>query len=205
LLTTGLPKHITAATGIDALTHAVETYIGTTGDPQVAEYSGSAVKVIFENLPIAYNDGQNVDARQALIVSSYYAGQAINIASVGNVHAISHQLGALYGTPHGLANAIVMPPMLDITVNHAAKPLAELAELIGVANKTNSELDNAQAFIQAIRDLNKLLGVPETLDALKQDDMNAIAKAAIKESLQYPVPKMMSHANMMSVLEKIAS
>ena len=111
-LMTGLPGPITAATGMDALTHAIEAYIGQWGTDFTDRMALAAVAMIYENLPIAYTNGQDLGAREKMALASTYAGLAFTRANVGNVHAIAHQLGGLYHTPHGLANAIVLPPVL---------------------------------------------------------------------------------------------
>ena len=111
-LMTGLPPAITAATGMDALTHAVEAYIGHWGTAFSDRMALSAVGMIYKNLPLAFADGQDLAAREKMALASTYAGLAFTRANVGNVHAIAHQLGGLYHTPHGLANAIMLAPVL---------------------------------------------------------------------------------------------
>lgn len=199
----GIPKHITSATGLDALTHAVETYIASNANRQVKEYSGAAVKLIFEHLPRAYKDGSDMESREAMVLASYYAGLSINLASVGNVHAIAHQFGALYGTPHGLANAIAMPPVLDSTLDAASASMAELADLLGLTSKSDGEIDKAKLLISAIREFIQSLDIPEKLDSLKPEDIPSIAKKAVKESLQYPTPVLFSKSEMEAILKKL--
>lgn len=201
----GIPKQITAATGLDALTHAIETYIASNANRQVKEYSGAAVKLIFEHLPRAYQDGSDIESREAMVLASYYAGLSINIASVGNVHAIAHQFGALYGTPHGLANAIAMPPVLDRTVDHASASMAELADLLELSSSADSDRHKAKLFIDAVRHFIQSLDIPEKLDSLKAEDIPSIASKAVKESLQYPTPVLFSNSEMESILNKMLS
>ncbi len=194
-LLTGLPPAITAATGIDALTHAIESYIGTWDRGNSRQLAANATRLIFQHLESAVRDGKDLADRDALAHAAYQAGQAINQVHVGNVHAIAHQLGALYGTPHGLANALVLPHVLQLSLNAARKPLAELAELIGQ--------HSAEDFIQAIRDLNGNIGVPTALDSLRREDFPAIIRRARKEAFAYPTPHFMSEADVQTVLEKI--
>jgi alcohol dehydrogenase class IV len=111
-LMTGLPPAITAATGIDALTHAVEAYLGKWATDYTDSMALSAVGMIFESLPVAYADGKNLKAREKMALASTYAGLAFTRANVGYVHAIAHQFGGVYHTPHGLANAIMLPHVL---------------------------------------------------------------------------------------------
>lgn len=202
-LMTGLPPAITAATGIDALTHAVETYISQWATDKSADYSRAATKMIFEHLPTAYRDGGNIAAREQMALAAYYAGLAINDASVGNVHAIAHQFGRHYSTPHGLANAIAMPHVLRFSKRSSARGLAELAQLIGVAVATDSVDAAADKFIDAVSELNRSLGIPETLDALKPEDVAVIAVDAVKEGAGYPVPILMSRSECEAMLRQM--
>lgn len=196
----GMPPAITAATGMDALTHAVETYISLWGTPTSKGHSYAAVKMIFDYLPTAYREGSNAQAREQMALAAYYAGMAINDAGVGNVHAIAHQLGRYYGTPHGLANALVMPSVLRFMVGSATQPLAELARLVGVADAGAADRAAAEAFVEAIAKLNADLDIPETLDTLKEADIPAIAKAAVKEGAGYPVPLLMNRKECQEIL-----
>ena len=127
-LMTGLPPKTTAATGMDALTHAVESYLSETSRPQTEQWATAAVRLIFRFLPRAYKDGNDTEAREAMALASYYAGLAFTRTGVGYVHAIAHAFGARYGTPHGLANAIALPPVLDYSESAARARLAELGE-----------------------------------------------------------------------------
>lgn len=192
-LMTGLPPHITAATGIDALTHAVEAFVGhwTTG------YSDgmalTAVGLIFENLRVAYNDGANLAAREKMALASTYAGFAFTRANVGYVHAIAHQFGGLYHTPHGLANAIMLPYVLKYSSPAITERLAALALRAKVGTEDESSEVLAQKFLDAVDQLNRDLGIPTYLAALKESDIPALAKAACWEAhTGYPVPRYMS-------------
>lgn len=191
-LTTGLPADITAATGMDALTHAVEAYIGLSGTKSTDDYAERATKLIFENLETAYNDGGNLEARENMLVGSFYAGMAFTRAYVGYVHAIAHTLGGLYGTPHGLANAVILPHVLDYYGDTAYAKLAKLAEIVGVGGY--SQADKAMNFIDAIRSMNKRMNIPEHFDFIKDEDIPTIIERALKEGNPlYPVPKIMDY------------
>ena len=111
-LTVGLPPHITSTTGMDALTHAVEAYIGKSNTKSTRDYAEKAVAIIFANLETAYKDGKNINARGQMLLGSFYGGMAFTRAYVGYVHAVAHNLGGMYGIPHGLANAVILPVML---------------------------------------------------------------------------------------------
>lgn len=186
----GLPPAVTAATGMDALTHAVESYLSTTATAQTREYATTAVRLVFENLPRAYTDGRDVAARQAMALASWYAGLAFTRTSVGYVHAVAHTFGARYGTPHGRANAIVLPHVLEFSLPAAQPELAALARVIGLP--AGSEAEQARAFIAAVRELEAKIDIPPTLDALKTEDIPGIAKQALAEAFcNYPVPRYM--------------
>lgn len=186
---TGLPRSMTAATGMDALTHAVESYISMNATKETNGYALAAIKLVMKNLPTAYQEGDNLVARQNMAMASYYAGLAFTKASLGYVHAISHNLGALYGLPHGLANAIVLPYVLDFSQQAAQTQLAELAQAIGISSKEHPEQEQAKAFIQHIRQLQIELNLPTTLDMLVESDIPNLSKMALKEAHHnYPVP-----------------
>ena len=191
----GMPPSITAATGMDALTHAVEAYQGGWPQPDTAMLCISAVRLIFANLPRAYAHGDDLEAREAMAVASLYAGLAFTRAAVGYVHAFSHKLGGMYGVPHGLANAIVLPRVLDYSKDAplAEKRLAELAIAIGAGSASEPTATLAQRFVDRVRELNLAVGIPEKVAALRAEDIPAIARAACLEAAgDYPVPKNMN-------------
>ncbi len=193
-LMTGLPAHITAATGMDALTHAVEAYISKNAMAKTDEKAIEAVKLIMTHLDTAVTNGSDLNARQQMARASHVAGIAFTQAGVGYVHAIAHKFGALYHTPHGLANAIVMPHVLDYSLPSCAPRLAQLARLTQIGPVGGSDEDLARAFIQRIRDMNAKFGIPTRLDKLRSEDIPAIAQSAIAEArFTYAVPRYMSH------------
>ncbi|WP_133407794.1 iron-containing alcohol dehydrogenase [Parashewanella tropica] len=195
----GLPSPITAATGMDALTHAIEAYLSTHADKETDDYAITAIKLIFKNLPIAYQNGSEIQARQAMANASSYAGLAFNKAIVGYVHAIAHQLGALYHVPHGLANAIVLPYILEFYADTCEERLSKLAIAIGIDGDNQQEL--AQAFIHAVKDLSSTLNIPTVVKELKQSDLQRICELALKEAHNlYPVPKYMSEQDCLKLL-----
>jgi len=191
-LMTGLPAPITAATGMDALTHAVEAYISrnhmTATDAEALE----ATQLIMQNLPTAVKNGSDLDARNNMAIASFKAGVAFTSAGVGYVHAIAHNFGAYYHVPHGLANAIVMPYVLDYSKTECAPRLARLAEVSGLKKGGETEAQLADAFIAKVRALNAEFGIPTKVEKLKSNDIPAIATAALKEAhWTYAVPRYM--------------
>lgn len=194
-LMTGLPAAITAATGMDAMTHAIESYLSKHAAPDTDAYALAAIRMIFGHLRTAYSDGKNLEARQAMAVASFYAGVAFTKANVGYVHAIAHQFGAFYHVPHGLANAIVLPHILKYSKPAATERMSDLAIAAGLGNKGDNAAELAQKFVDAISALNEELGIPQRLDKLKQDDIPQIARGALKEAhYLYPVPRYMDQA-----------
>ena len=192
-LMTGLPPHITAATGIDALTHAIEAFVGNWCTPYSDGMALSAVGLIFENLRTAYRDGSNLEAREKMALASTYAGFAFTRANVGYVHAIAHQFGGKYHTPHGLANAIMLPLVLKYSSSAITERLALLAVRAQLGTEGEDTEVLAQKFLDAVDQLNADLGIPTYLAALQAADIPALAKAACHEAhTGYPVPRYMT-------------
>jgi alcohol dehydrogenase len=203
-LMTGLPPHITAATGIDALTHAVEAYIGNWTTPYSDGMALSAVGLIFENLRTAYTNGKNLEAREKMALASTYAGFAFTRANVGYVHAIAHQFGGLYHTPHGLANAIMLPHVLKYSRPAIIERLAQLAVRAKVGTEDEPSSVLAQKFLDAVDQLNQDLGIPTHLEALQESDIPALAKAACFEAhTGYPVPRYMSQTQCEAMIRQV--
>ncbi len=192
-LTVGLPPHITSTTGMDALTHAVEAYIGKSNVKSTIKYAEDATKLIHENLEKAYNNGKDMEARRNMLKASYYAGAAFTRAFVGYVHAIAHNLGGMYGTPHGLANAVILPYVLEWYGKAAYKRLAKLADFIGITKPEMTVEEKGQAFIDEIKRMNKAMNIPTKFDFIKEKDIPTLVKRALKEGNPgYPVPKIMN-------------
>ena len=203
-LTVGLPPHITSTTGMDALTHAVEAYIGRSNVANTEEYAVKAIKLIFDNVKLAYADGKNIDARNNMLKASYYAGMAFTRAYVGYVHAIGHNLGGFYHIPHGLAMAVILPHVLDFYGETAYKRLALLADLVGVSGPAQGDREKAKRFIAAIRKYNEDMGIPTGFEQIKDEDIETIAKRALKEGNPlYPVPKIMDLDDCKALLKKL--
>lgn len=204
-LTVGLPPHITSTTGMDALTHAVEAYIGHSNTKGTIAAAEKATKMIFENILKVYENGKDIQARENMLEASYLAGIAFTRAYVGYVHAIAHNLGGMYGTPHGLANAVVLPYVLDFYGETAYKPLAKLADIAGLETSGLSEEKKAKLFIEKIREFNRVLNIPEHLEIFEKD-VPVIAQRASREGNPlYPVPKIMDVDDLMKVIRKVGN
>ena len=202
-LMTGLPPAITAATGIDALTHAIEAFIGQWAGETTDGLALAAVGMIFAHLRTAYRHGADLEAREQMALASTWAGMAFTRANVGYVHAIAHQLGGKYHTPHGLANAIVLPHVLAYSASEITGRLARLAVAAGVGSEDERDDDLATKFLAAVDALERDLGIPTHLEALREADIPALAAAACDEANGYPVPRYMSEAQCRELLRKL--
>ena len=192
VLMAGMPPAVTADTGLDALTHAIEAYLSRNATPETDGFARAAVRLIFANLPRAYSDGSDLAAREAMAMASYYAGLAFTKTSVGYIHAIAHSFGAHYGTPHGRANAIAMPHVLEFSRRPAAARLAELARVLDLGREGATDDDLAERCIAEIRTLLAGLDIPDHLEALQRSDIPQIAREALREGhYNYPVPRYM--------------
>lgn len=192
-LTVGLPKHITSTTGMDALTHAIEAYIGRSTTKQTRRCAKFAVKTIFENLLEAYNNGQNLKARQNMLEASYNAGLAFTKSYVGYVHAIAHSLGGKYNIPHGLANAIILPYVLKRFGKKIYKKLWQLGVYAGLFNQSVSYEDGAKTFIKKIEELNSQMNIGTKIEQIVEEDIASLAKTAEHEANPlYPVPMLLT-------------
>lgn len=203
-LTVGLPPHITSTTGMDTLTHAVESYIGRSNTSLTFEMAVRAVKLTFDNLKVAYDEPTNIEARGNMQRAAYYGGVAFTRGFIGYVHAIAHAIGGLYGTPHGLANAVILPYVLEWFGKSAHERLANLAELTEVCDYSDTEAVKAEKFIAAVRAYNAYMNIPEKL-RIKEEDFAVITERAMAESKwMYPVPRIMRKNEMMELLAQIA-
>lgn len=192
-MTVSLPTHLTSTTGMDALTHAVEAYIGRSTTKETRELALEAVRLVFENVEAAYLDGKNLKARTNMLHAAHKAGIAFTKSYVGYIHAVAHSLGGQYGTPHGLANAVIMPYVLEAYGKCAYKKLHKLGVVAGVVEESNTHKVGAEKFINAIRELNARMGIPNRLPNIKKEDIPVMAKHAEREANPlYPVPKLMT-------------
>ena len=192
-LTYSLPPHLTATTGMDALTHAVEAYIGRSTTKETREKALLAVKTIYQNIETAYHDGHNHAAREQMLNAAYLAGFAFSRSYVGYVHAVAHSLGGQYNIPHGLANAVLLPEVLESYGSCIHKKLHMLGCAAGVCTEQDSIKAGAGKFIASIRTLNKNMGIPDFLSGIQERDIETRSVHAAKEANPlYPVPKLMT-------------
>lgn len=202
-LTYSLPSSLTATTGMDALCHAIESYIGRSTTKETRKLAMQATKLIFENIEIAYSNPENYQARKNMLDASYKAGVAFSKSYVGYIHALAHALGGKYGTPHGLANAIIMPYVLEEYGSCIYKKLYELAVVSNICDKEDSYQVGAKKFIEAIKDLNKKMNIVSEL-GIKKEDIDLLAIHAEKEANPlYPVPKLMTKDELKEIYLKI--
>ena len=194
-LLVNLPPHITSTTGMDALTHAIEAYIGKGNTKKTKQSALQAVQLIFTNLQLSYNEPKNLVAREKMQIASYHAGLAFTRAYVGYVHAIAHTLGGFYNIPHGLANAVILPLVLKEYGKSAHSKLADLYDCV-VLNSSKSKEEKANEFIDMIIKLNKDLNIKNTFkDMIKDSDIDLLIKHAIKEAIPlYPTPELWDYS-----------
>ncbi|MDE7220183.1 MAG: iron-containing alcohol dehydrogenase [Oscillospiraceae bacterium] len=198
-----LPPALTATTGMDALTHAVEAYIGGSTTEETRRLALTAVRLIFENIEAAYRSGDDLEARKNMLHAAHIAGIAFSKSYVGYIHAVAHSLGGQYNTPHGLANAVLLPIGLEIYGPCVYRKLWELGRSAGVVPETASEEEGAAAFIAAVRDLNRRLDIPEKLMDIRREDIPVMAAHAAREANPlYPVPRLMDAAELAEFYKK---
>lgn len=199
-VTTGLPPHITSTTGMDALVHAVEAFIGRSTTSYTRRMAIEAVRLIHQNLLTAYRDGNNSSARSAMLRAAFCAGSAFSQSYVGYIHCVAHTLGGMYGTPHGLANAVIMPIVLKQYGSAIYRRLALLARESGVVAQGLSDQETSEQFILWIEDMNRQMQIPTHLDCIRDEDIPMMAGYAIREGNPlYPVPVLWTR----SQIEKI--
>lgn len=204
-LTLSLPPHLTATTGMDALTHAVEAYIGRSTTRQTRREALEATRLVFANVERAYRSGQDYEARRNMLTAAYRAGVAFSRSYVGYVHAVAHSLGGQYNIPHGLANAVLLPYVLESYGSCIHRKLHDLAVAAGVAGAQESDAAAAAKFIRAIRQLNARMGIPETLEGIRPEDIPVMAAHAEQEANPlYPVPRLMTQEELMGFYTQVA-
>ena len=203
-LTFNLPPFVTATTGLDALTHAVEAYIGRSTTKNTRRNALDAVKLIFENLNKCYIDPKNAIARKNKLLASYKAGLAFTKSYVGYVHAIAHSLGGKYNVAHGFANAVILPVMLKIYGKKIYKKLYKMAVYSGIVGNDVTFRTGAEQFIAKIEELNKSMNIANSISDIKREDILQLSKIADKEANPlYPVPVLYSYKELQEVYYKI--
>ncbi len=199
---------MTATTGMDALTHAVEAYIGRSTTKETREYALEATRLIFENIEKVYKDGNNMEARNNMLYASFLAGKAFSKSYVGYCHAVAHSLGGKYNTPHGLANAVLLPYILEAYGESAYSKLKELAVAAGLVSETIASKEGkkkaAESFIKKLRELNEAMEIPTTLPGIQKEDIPELAVHAEKEGNPlYPVPKLMTAKELEKIYDTV--
>ena len=204
-MTYSLPPHITATTGVDALTHAVEAYIGRSTTKETRRLALEATELVFGNVKAAYTDGTDHEARENMLHAAYKAGISFSKSYVGYIHALAHALGGRYGAPHGLANAVLMPYVLEAYGGRIHKKLHRLGIAAGVASECDTPSEGARRFIDAVRKLNADMNIPDKLNCVRREDISALAKHAEKEANPlYPVPVLMTRKELEGFYYKVA-
>ena len=202
--TVGLPKNITATTGMDALTHAVEAYIGGSTTKETREMAEQAVRLVYLHLKNAYDNGENKEARKGMLKAAYCAGVAFTKSYVGYVHAVAHSLGGQYGTPHGLANAVLLPVVLRMYGPACEKKLAKLARKTEVADAEMNDAAAAERLIDWIQKMNDYMQIPRTFPDIRDEDIPEMARHADKEGNPlYPVPKLMNRRELEQIYRNV--
>lgn len=202
-LTVGLPSFTTATTGMDALSHAVEAYTNHTYNTKLEnDLAKQAVKLIHDNILIAFEDGENLEARQNMQRAAFYAGRAFTRGCVGYVHAVGHTLGGLYGVAHGLAMSVILPHVMRQFGAPARMRLAELADVCGIPGSTQAE--KAEGFIRWIEQTNAKMGLPDSFDMIQDEDIDQMITWARKEANPlYPVPVVWSREDFKKLINSI--
>lgn len=203
-LTVGLPPHVTATTGMDALVHALEAYFSRSNSTkETNQLAEDAVRYIFKYLERAYRDGNDMEARSQMQIAAHKAGYAFSRVGVGNIHAIAHTLGGLYNTPHGLANAVILPHILRDYGAVVHKKLAHLSAILGLKLDGTQE-EKANAFIAEVEAMNERMGIPTGFDFIRDEDIDQMITWAMKEANPvYPVPQVYTREHFRQVIERI--
>lgn len=197
-----LPHSVAASTGMDALTHAVEAYIGRSTTKATRADAEEAVKLIFGNIEKAASH-ESEQAEAEMMKASHLAGRAFTRSYVGYIHAVSHSLSGKYNMPHGLTNAILMPIVLEMYGKPAYKKLAQLAVCAGLGNSGENEEALAKRFISEIYKMNEKLGIPKRIDGINEKDISELAAHADKEANPlYPVPVLWDKIELEQVYRK---
>ena len=200
-VTMSMPAKITAETGMDALTHAVEAYVGLGANPKSDALALQAIRLVVKYLPKAVANGQDLVARNGMAYAEYLAGMAFNNASLGYVHAMAHQLGGFYDLPHGVCNAVLLPHVQTYNARVSAARLKEVARHMGVDVSAMSDVQGAEAAIAAIKQLALDVKIPAGLEQLgvKADDFDVLASNALKDACGFTNPKQASHDEIVAI------
>jgi alcohol dehydrogenase len=203
-LMVSMPKSLTAATGMDALTHAVEAYVSTAATPVTDACAQKAIELINAYLRDAVEDGNNMEARDMMAYAEYLAGMAFNSASLGYVHAIAHQLGGFYDLPHGVCNAVLLPEVQVFNSKVCSAKLKDIAKFMDVDTSDMSDEEGAKTCIEAIRKLSRDIDIPEGLKGLgvKVEDFDTLADNALKDACGLTNPIKATHQDVKNILTR---
>jgi alcohol dehydrogenase len=195
------PASLTAATGMDALTHAIEAYVSIAATPITDAVAIKAIELIQAHLRTAVSDGQNIEAREQMAYAQFMAGMAFNNASLGYVHAMAHQLGGFYDLPHGVCNAVLLPHVQRYNAQVCPERLRDVAKAMGVNVAELSAEEGANAALEAIQVLSKDVGIPTGLKALnvEEKDISVLADNALKDACGFTNPKQASHEEISAI------
>ena len=204
-LMVSMPKGLTAATGMDALTHAVEAYVSTAATPVTDACAEKAIKLIQGYLRAAVKDGNDMVARDKMAYAEFLAGMAFNNASLGYVHAIAHQFGGFYNLPHGVCNAILLPAVQEYNAQVVPDRLKDVAEFMGVDVAGMSDAEGAAAAIAAIKELSADVEIPKGFEELgaKKEDFDILATNALKDACGATNPKQATKEEIIEILNKV--
>ncbi len=197
------PASLTAATGMDALTHAIEAYVSIAATPITDAVAIKAMELIQAHLRTAVEDGQNLEAREQMAYAQFMAGMAFNNASLGYVHAMAHQLGGFYDLPHGVCNAILLPHVQSYNAKVCPERLKDVAKAMGVNVEGMTNEEGAQAALDVIKVLSKDVGIPSGLTELnaKEEDFDTLAENALKDACGFTNPQQATHDEIVSIFK----
>jgi alcohol dehydrogenase len=195
------PASLTAATGMDALTHAIEAYVSVAATPITDAVAIKAIELIQQHLRTVVKDGQNIEAREQMAYAQFMAGMAFNNASLGYVHAMAHQLGGFYDLPHGVCNAILLPHVQRYNAKVAPERLTDVAKAMGVDVSQLSSQEGADAALAAIIELSIAVGIPAGLTDLgvKEEDFDVLSENALKDACGFTNPVQATHAEITEI------
>ncbi|HBI6963481.1 TPA: L-threonine dehydrogenase [Clostridium perfringens] len=204
MLMLAMPKSLTAATGMDALTHAIEAYVSTSATPITDACAEKAIELISNYLVNAVENGQDVEARDMMAYAEYLAGMAFNNASLGYVHAMAHQLGGFYNLPHGVCNAILLPHVQEYNKATSASRLAKIAKIMGGNIEGLTDEQGADLCIDMIKSLSQTIGIPEGLGVLgvKESDFETLATNALNDACSLTNPRKGNLEEVIAIFKK---
>lgn len=198
-----MPKSLTAATGMDALTHSIEAYVSTGATPITDACAEKSIELISVYLRRAVEDGSDIEARDMMAYAEYLAGMAFNNASLGYVHAMAHQLGGFYDLPHGVCNAVLLPHVEEFNAKVSANRLKKVASIMGVDVESMTDEEGAKACIETIKELSKSIGIPSGLKELgaKEEDFDILATNALKDACGLTNPIKATHSEIVQIFK----